>query len=698
MATAMSDWSRAILRPRSVALIGASDDASKTAGRPLQYLRAAGYAGKVYPINPRRSEVLGEKAWSTLADLPEVPEHAFILTGTDAAIESAAECGARGVKVATILASGFSEAGVIGAEREARLRDISHRTGIRLIGPSSLGVVNLHDGMTLTANAAFAEGNLPRGSTFVASHSGSMIGALLSRGKARGIGFSGLVSVGNEVDLSLGEICEATLDDNQVGSYMLFLESLNHADTLRRFALAAHKRGKPVLAYKLGRSSEAAELATSHTGALAGDDDIAEAFLRECGIARIETLDGFLEALPLLSRTPILASGSRPRVGVVTTTGGGAAMVVDQLGVRGISVAGPSDGLIADLTTAGAPVESARIVDLTLAGTRPEVMNAALGTMLASREYDLVVAVVGSSARNHPDLAVAPILEVAKANSPLAVFIVPDAPQALDMLARHDVPGFRTPESCADAIRAAFAREIPVARSPRIAAADSEPIDEQEAYDLCDRIGVERGATAILKPGKPVPALPFAFPVVAKVLSRDIAHKSDVGGVALGLRDVNALDEAARRICEDVRQHLPDADASRILVQPMERGIGEALIGYRVDPQVGPVVIVAAGGVTTEIYKDRALRLAPVTIETARAMIAEVKGFAALRGFRGKARGDLEALAQALVKFSRIGETEPRVMEAEINPILVRREGDGVVAVDALARLSRPRRAREDEV
>lgn len=689
MTNTMSDWSRAILRPRSIALIGASDDATKTAGRPLQYLRAAGYAGKVYPVNPRRSEVLGEKAWASLADLPDVPEHAFILTGTDAAIEAVEECGARGVKVATILASGFSEAGAVGAAREARLREIARRTGIRLIGPSSLGVVNLHDGMTLTANAAFAEDSLPRGSIFVASHSGSMIGALLSRGKARGIGFSGLVSVGNEIDLSLGEICAATLDDDQVGSYMLFLESLNHADALRRFALAAHERGKPVLAYKLGRSSEAAELATSHTGALAGDDDIAEAFLRECGIARIETLDGFLEALPLLGRTPILPHGSRPRVGVVTTTGGGAAMVVDQLGVREISVAGPSDGLVRDLAAAGAPVEPARIVDLTLAGTRPEVMKAALGTMLASGEYDLVVAVVGSSARNHPDLAVAPILDVAKANTPLAVFIVPDAPQALDMLARHGVPGFRTPESCADAIRAAFARERPVARGLRAIAADSEPIDEQEAYDLCDRIGLERGATAILTLGEPVPMLPFGFPVVAKVLSRDIAHKSDVGGVALGLCDVLALEEAAHRIRDEVNRHLPEADCSRILVQPMERGIGEALIGYRLDPQVGPVVIVAAGGVTTEIYKDRALRLAPVTIETARAMIAEVKGFATLRGFRGKPRGDLEALAQALVKISRIGETEPRVMEIEINPLLVRREGEGVVAVDALARLAR---------
>ena len=685
-----ADWKGAILRPQSVALIGASDDAGKTAGRPLKYLRAAGYAGRVYPVNPRGAAVPGERAGPGVAPRPVVPEPAFVLTAPDAAIEAVEECAARGVKVATILASGFSEAGEAGAVREQRLREVAGRTGIRLIGPSSLGVVNVHEGLTLTANAAFAEGDLPRGSIFVASHSGSMIGALLSRGKARGIGFAGLVSVGNEIDLSLGEICAATLDDEHVGSYMLFLESLNHADALRAFALEAHRRGKPVLAYKLGRSSEAAELATSHTGALAGDDDIAEAFLRECGIARIETLDGFIEALPLLGRAPILPAGAAPRVGVVSTTGGGAAMVVDQLGVRGISVAPPSAQLVTALEAAGAPVEPARIVDLTLAGTRPEVMKAALTTMLASREYDLVVAVVGSSARNHPELAVAPIIEVAGRDTPLASFIVPDAPQALAMLSAAGVPGFRTPESCADAIRAAFAREAPVARAPVPAHGESTGLDELEAYDLCDRLGIPHAPTAVLQAGAPVPALAFTYPVVAKVLSREITHKSDVGGVALGLRDDAELARATDAIRTSVAGHLPQVDAGRVLVQPMEKGLGEALIGYRVDPHVGPVVIVAAGGVTTEIYKDRALRLAPVTIETARAMIAEVKGFATLRGFRGKPQGDLEALAQALANLSRIGEVEPRVTEAELNPVLVRRKGEGVVAVDALARLAKP--------
>src|SRR5690606_34276150 len=214
--------------------------------------------------------------------------------------------------------------------REAELREIVQDSGIRLLGPSSLGVVNPSAGLVLTANAAFSEPLLGDGRVFVASHSGSMIGALVSRGKARGIGFAGLVSVGNEVDLGLGEICSATLDDPAIDGYLLFLESLRHGHRLREFALAAAERGKPVVAYKLGRSAAAAEMATTHTGALAGEDDVADAFLRDLGIARVGVLDAVFETLPLArvvprgGRTP-----SPPRIGIVTTTGGGAAMAVD---------------------------------------------------------------------------------------------------------------------------------------------------------------------------------------------------------------------------------------------------------------------------------------------------------------------------------------------------------------------------------
>src|SRR3954451_1038471 len=463
---AHADLRRWLFAPVSVAIVGQSDDPSKTAGRPLKFLRQMGYAGRVYPINSRREQVLGERAWPSLAALPEIPEHAYIVTPTEAAVEAVEECGRLGVKVATVLADGFAETGAEGLARESRLRETCARTGIRLVGPSSLGVVDLRSKAMLTANAAFDEPDLPAGRIFAASHSGSLIGALLSRGKARGVGFAGLVSVGNEIDLSLGEICALTLDDAGIDGYMLFLETMRNTAALRRFAIAAAERGKPILAYKLGRSAAARELAVTHPGALAGEDDVAGAFLAACGIARAETLEGLLEGQPLLQRVPAASATRRMAVGVVTTTGGGATTAIDPLAMRGITIASPSADTLARLKAAGIDIKPARLVDLTLTGTRYDVMRAALDILTTAPEFDLILCVVGSSARFYPELAVRPIVDSAGAGKPIAAYLVPDAPEALAMLSRAGVPNFRTPKACADAIAAALRRRMPMALPP----------------------------------------------------------------------------------------------------------------------------------------------------------------------------------------------------------------------------------------
>ena len=687
---------QALLAPRSVAIVGQSNDTAKTAGRPLKFLRQAGYAGRIYPVNERRDTVLGERAWPSLAALPEVPEHAYIVTGTQGAIEAVQECGRLGVKVATVLADGFGEAGTEGLARVAQLRDVVARTGLRIVGPSSLGVVNLAAKVMLTANAAFDEHPLPVGRIFAASHSGGMIGALLSRGGARGIGFAGLVSVGNEVDLSLGEICAATLDDPAIEGYMLFLESLRHADALRAFALAAAQRNKPILAYKLGRSSEARELAVSHTGALAGEDDVAQAFLADCGIARVDTLDGLIEGLPLLARVPArvattAAGAPHPRVGVVTTTAGGATMVVDPLAVRGVGIEPPSAATLARLAAAGIAVKPARLIDLTLAGTRYESMKAALDVLVTAPEFDLVLAVVGSSARFHPDLAVKPIIDCAGTAKPIAAYLVPDAPAALAALSQAGVPNFRTPEACADAIAAALGRRLPRVLPTRAQPASDGGswLDELETYALLDRLGIGRApALAIDARVTRAPALPFPYPVAVKALAAGIAHKTDIGGVVLGVPDGDGLKAAIRQIRASVAERRPGTTVERVLVQPMVSGLAEVLIGYRVDREVGPLVMVAAGGVFTEIYRDRSLRLAPVDLATAHEMIAQVRGLIQLAGYRGLPAGDLAALAQAIVALSRLAVLDgPAVLEAEVNPLIVRPAPHGVVAVDALVKL-----------
>lgn len=678
--------SHALLYPKSIALLGVSDDPGKTGGRPLQFLRNSGYAGTIYPINPNRAQVQGEKAWPSLSALPEVPEHVFILSPTDTVVPAVKESAQLGVKLVTILAAGFSESGEEGAQREQELREIAASTGIRILGPSSLGVVNPGNGLVLTANAAFAEPGIPKGKLFVASHSGSMIGALVSRGKARGIGFAGLVSVGSEVDLCVGEICLATLDDPSIEGYVLFLESLRHGDKIKAFAREAARRGKPVIAYKLGRSSAAAEMAATHTGALAGEDDIADAFLKDLGVVRVEMLETLFEVLPL-AQGVAKAKTRQKNVGVVATTGGGAAMVVDQLGMRDVTVQAVSEETQRKLKEAQIPGSAGRVLDLTLAGTKYEVMKKALQIMLEAPEFDMVVVVVGSSARLHPELAVKPILEFTDTDKPLVAMLVPDAPEALGTLTQAGIPCFRTPEACADAISAVFARrelsESADAKAPEIAQAHA--LSEAQAYEILDGLQVPHADYVTVPLSADAANLPFDYPVVAKICSAEIPHKTEVGGVVLGIADSTQLSQAFATLRTNLQQKAPHKACDQVLVQPMLKGMTEVLVGYRVDPDAGPIIMLAAGGIWAEVMRDRSIRLAPVSVATAREMIGEVKMLKTVTGLRGKQKGDLEALAQAISNLSMLAlKPELKVQEAEVNPLLVLAEGQGVLAVDAL--------------
>ncbi len=713
-----AELARVLFNPRSVALIGASNDIAKTAGRPLHYLRLAGFGGTIYPINPRRTEVLGERCWPSLSSLPEVPEHVFILTPTESVLESVRECVQVGVRLVTILASGFSEAGEAGAALEAQLLAIAvdpafrgtvdgsdghHIVGkLRIVGPSSLGIVNPANGLMLTANAAFAEPDFPRGKLFVASQSGSMIGALVSRGKAKGIGFAGLISVGGEVDLSVGEICSATLDDPEIEGYLLFLENLRHAAKLRAFALEAAQRGKPVIAYKLGRSNAAAEMNATHTGALAGEDDIADAFLRDSGIVRVAFLESLLECFPLAQRVlraKTLAQSKRaPQVGFVTTTGGGAAMVVDQLGMRDITVQLPSDDTMTKVRAAGINAARGRVLDLTLAGARYEIMKAALDIYLNAPEFDLVVAVVGSSARFSPQLAVKPIIDSAGHPKPLVAMLVPEATEANLALTAAGVPCFRTPEACGDSIAATLVRRrfaseaerLPEQPKPASTGTAARFLSEAQAYHVLAHLGVPHAPFVTLPLAAPFTVeLPFDYPIAAKVCSEQIAHKTEVGGVILNIANAGELQQALVRLSDNLNDRAAHLQADLVLLQPMCAGLAEVLIGYKLDVQVGPIILLAAGGIWAEIAADRSIRLAPIDLTTAHEMIAEVRMLKIVQGLRGKPKGDLDALAAALCALSQIAlQPQLGILDAEINPLMILPEGKGVLAVDALISVS----------
>ncbi|MEE8247469.1 MAG: CoA-binding protein, partial [Alphaproteobacteria bacterium] len=357
----------ALLAPRAVALVGASADPQKLTARPQRYLEKHGFEGRVLPVNPRHRRIFGVPAFAALEDLPGPVDHAFLMVAASQVPKAVAACGQRGILCATILADGFAEAGPRGAALERQVLAAARAHGVRLLGPNSMGIINVTDRVALSVNAALEAPALIPGPLSVVSHSGSLIGTLLSRSQARGLGFSKLVSVGAEVDLGVGEICDLLIDDPATGAILLFLETIRRPERIEAMARRAAAAGKPVIAYLLGRSEVGRELAASHTGALVGAHEAADAFLRECGILRVDMLESLIEMAPLVmgARPP---RRRRRRAAVMTTTGGGGAMVVDRLALAGIEVVPAPDELVAALARVGIRIGPGRLIDVTLAG------------------------------------------------------------------------------------------------------------------------------------------------------------------------------------------------------------------------------------------------------------------------------------------------------------------------------------------
>ena len=699
----------ALFAPRRIALVGASADVTKTTSRPQRFLRKHGFSGEILPINPSRREILGEVAHASLDAVPGDIDHAYILLNGRGAVDALAACGRRGVTVASILAGGFADAGAAGASMQDDLVRIVRDTGIRLVGPNSIGTVSTDPPVALTANAAFAVEHLRKGRWAVVSQSGSLIGALLSRADARGIGFSRLISVGNEVDLAVGEIADLLVDDPASDAILLFMETLRDGERLARAARRAHAAGKPMIAYKLGRSEIGQELAKSHTGAIAGSDATFDAFCHRHGIARVSMFESLVDVPALLVDRPKAsergASGRRARgpqgigrrVAVATTTGGGAAMVVDNMAVAGLDIVGPPQALVDWLKPLGIAAGEGRLVDLTLAGAKPEIVAGTIERLLADDGNDAVIFVVGSSAQFNPELAVEPLLAFARSAKPFAVSLTPSAEKSVALLTAAGVPVFRHPESCAEAMAVCLLRPTPqpVPELPEPTAAAREALadgrragfDERRAAALFAALGVPMAKAMAVPDARRVAAAvdEIGGPVALKILSADIAHKTEAGGVALGLPDGQHAAVAARDMEKRVRAHSPGARLEGFLVQKMERGLAEVILGFRRDPLVGPTVTVGLGGVLAELYKDAATRLAPVDEDEARQMIEAVKGLAILRGYRNLPRGDFSALARAVAAFSMLAhQAFAEVSDAETNPLLVKRDGEGVVAVDGL--------------
>ncbi len=710
----MGDFAQPLIAPQSVALIGVSGDAKKLSARPLQFCQQHGFAGNIYIVNPRRDEVLGQKAYRSVTAIPEKVDHAYILVGTDLVEAALDDCIAAGVRVVSILADGFAEAGDAGMARQARLVAKAKAADMVLIGPNSMGVVNTNNGFVCTTNAAFKTDELPRGRLAVLSHSGSLIGTLISRGQERNIGFAALISLGNEAQSCVGSLGLELVEDDQIDGFVLFLETMRNPEIFAAFAATAKRLGKPVVAYMLGKSSDGQALSVSHTGAMTGEAEAVRAFLAHHNIAEVSQFDALFEAPALLLKKPQLKSRPR-RATIVTTTGGGGAMLVDQLSIRGVDLAGLSPASKMFFNDQQIPCGSGKLVDVTLAGAQYDIMKKAITQLINDPETGIVVVAIGSSAQFNPELAVKPIIDAAKENpagAPVIAFPLPIAKQSMAMLEANGIPCFGSVESCADSVALLLAAESSALDDQRDDAIDLKDVHQQlDAVMKAAAIGGDggvlnevdgnqifaslglKGPRQLFLPLSEIKAQPasasvakagLGYPLVAKLVSPDLPHKSDYGAVVLSIETGDALDAAVAQMRKAINSHLPAANIEGLLLQEMAFGLGEALVGLRHDNLVGPIITVGAGGIFAEIYKDVSIRPAPVSLATARKMIDEVKGFAALRGYRGKAKGDLEALANLVANLSQLANL-CRIAEAEINPVLV--QADGVLMLDALIRI-----------
>ncbi|MFB9947958.1 acetate--CoA ligase family protein [Rhizobium puerariae] len=688
---------KALIAPESVALVGVSGSAGKLTARPLEFLQRNGWQGRICPVNPTRDEIAGLKAWKRVSDIEGGVDHAYILLNAEPALEALEDCASAGVKVVSVLADGFAEAGEEGRKRQERLVRLAEEAGILLVGPNSTGVVSTASGFICTTNAAFKASDIGKGRLAVLSQSGSVIGTMLSRGQAQNTDFSVLISTGNEAAAGVGRMGQLLLDDPGTDGFILFLETIRDREALELFARGAHARGKPVVAYMVGRSEEGQALSVSHTGALTGAARSVSAFLRSVGIREVESFDSLIPVARTLSHSAL--KPGRPRaVTVVSTTGGGGAMVLDQIALRGVPIAGLSEASRASLSAQGIPLGHGKLVDVTLAGARYEPMKEVIRTLSADPATGLLLVVIGSSAQFNPELAVAPIVdakaEVSSDAAPVLAFPLPHAPESLAMLEAGGIPAFRTVEACAETIAMMFDPlpapvdakdcELPAEAAALIATLAPGTQDEVTSGRVMQALGVFGPASTLLDPEADLPDdIGIAYPVVAKLVSPDLPHKTEAGAIRVGVPDRAALIEAIKAMKASAEAYRPGYRLQGILMQEMCHGLGEALIGISRDPVAGPMLTLAMGGVMTEIYRDSAVRPAPVDLATARSMIAEVKGFALFSGYRNRTKGDLDALVRTVAAVSRLAAAE-QIGEAEINPILVRPEGKGVVMLDAL--------------
>jgi acetyl coenzyme A synthetase (ADP forming)-like protein len=689
---------RSILAPRSIAVIGASRTERTMGNQVMRNLVQQGFAGPVYPVNPKARSVCSVRAYPHLSDIPDPVDLAVIVVPRDIVSGVVEECAGRGVKGLVVISAGFREIGEEGAARERRLLEIVRQHGMRMVGPNCMGVINAHPEVLM--NATFAPYMPPFGHSAFVSQSGALGLSVIDYAREYGIGISQFVSVGNKADVSGNDLLEAWEHDPTVKVILMYVENFGNPAKFLEIARRITAK-KPIIAVKSGRTKAGSQAAVSHTGALAASDAAVDALLTQAGVLRADTIEALFD-MAMAFGAQAMPRGRR--VAVVSNAGGPGILAADAMEGHGLEMVTPGAAAvseIAPLLPKGVAVRNP--LDL-IASATPAGYRQAIGSLLRDPTIDAVVPIFIPPLGVDQDAVASAIVESAAA--------VPDKPVLAVMMGRQGLPEWRAqlhragiptyifPESAARAL-AALSRHREAAAEPRESAAPLQ-VDHARAAAVIanarregrDRLTTAQSLDIIEAYGVPVTPARFAatkeaavqaacaigFPVVMKVESRDIAHKSDVGGVVLRIANEADAVRAYDDIMSAVASKQPGARIEGVLIARQEPAARETIVGVARDPLFGPVVMFGLGGIYAEILRDVVFRIAPLTPGDARAMTAGIRGKALLGGVRGQPAVELSALHEVIRRVAQLAMEHPGIAEIDVNPLLVSERG--VVAAD----------------
>ena len=684
------------LSPGSVAIIGASPDTKKIRGSLLHLLRKNGYGGRVYPVNPSYPEIGGLRCYPSAAAIGGPVDLALVAIPAEAVLAALEECAAAGVRNAIIISSGFAEDEAAGPELQDRIAALARRSGMRICGPNAEGFHNEVARVTATFSPAAEDqgGTAPAATARrvgVVAQSGGMGFALYNRGRALGIGFSTVVSTGNEADLTAADFLQHMSEDPDTGGVLLFLESIRDPAGFRAAAAAAAAAGKPVVAIKVGRSAAGKQAAASHTASLTGWDAGYDALFRHHGITVASDLD---EALAVIAARVTNPPANGNRVAILTISGGAGALAADALSSAGLDVAELSQATQAAIRAFIPSYGATRNpVDLTAQGAQGGGTLRAAELLSRDDGVDIIAIVTTLANPNFVTLD-GPALKAltAEQRKPVLVhsYTLPSA-LALRTMASAGVvvlPAMTLLGAAARALAqprpasAPATAPLPPAVTRRLGGA----MTEYAAKTLLAEYGIAIAPSRLVNDASQLDAAAAAigFPLALKIQSPGIAHKTEIGGVRLGIASTGALHNAYRDVLAAAARHAPSACIEGVLLERMAPRGTEVIVGIVRDATTGPVITVGAGGIQAELFRDTVHRLAPVDEAEAAAMLAELRSAPLLSGFRGAPAADVVALARLVSQVSHLAAAAEAIAELELNPVIVHPAGQGCTVADAL--------------